>query len=103
MSLREARLINAKPPKRVVRCLAWLVAGEAATLPETRGLPAAITFSAESAAFAGAASVIPARLEKTVRGPASSVTTGSGDEFGRDRESCRETETQLPGPKKDEP
>lgn len=62
-------------------------------MTEARGLPAAITVSAEPAAVARAASVIPARLEKTARGPASSVTTGSGDEFRRAGESCRETET----------
>ena len=55
------------------------------------------------AAVAGAASVIPARLEKTAQGPASSVATGSSDEFRRVRESCRETEAQLPRPKRDEP
>ena len=97
-----AGALDAKPPRRVVRCLAWLTAGEAATLPETRGLPAAVTFSAESAAFAGAASVIPARLEKTARGPASGVTTGSAMSSAAP-ESLVENRNVVLGPKKDEP
>jgi hypothetical protein len=64
-------------------------------MTEARGLPTAITLSAEPAAVARAASGIPARLEKAARGRASSVTTGSGDEFRRARESSRETETQT--------